>query len=251
MNLAPVAEEVRNPQRNIPLSLLIGVGTVIALYLGVNLAYYMVLDNATMAQARFKETPVATGFAEGLLGPIGGLLASAAIMFSVFGALNGNLLAGPRLLYAMGEDRLAPRWLGSVHPRYHTPAAAIAVLSLWACLQVLSVAVLTSIGWLKLQTSPFDLLTDFAMFGAVIFETMAVLSIFIFRQRFPDVPRTYRCPGYPVVPALYAVLPLFVLVNMLLGGAFAALVGLVFIGMGALVYFAFGLNRPSGTKEPG
>jgi amino acid transporter len=243
MNLAPVAEEVRNPRRNLPLSLLLGVGTVITLYLSANFAYYLVLPGSEMAKEAMQTTPVATAFARGLLGPVGVLLASAAIMCSVFGALNGNLLVGPRVLYAMGEDRLAPRWLGGVHHRYRTPAAAIAVLAGWAAVQVLAVALLTALGWIEPDKSHFDRLTDFAMFGAVIFETMAVLSIFRFRIKAPDAPRPYRCPGYPFVPALYVVLPAFVLVNMFYRQRFEALAGLGFIAAGAILYFALRLQK--------
>jgi amino acid transporter len=240
MNIAPVAEEVRTPQRNLPLALLLGVGTIIVLYLSANLAYYMVLPGSAMAD--IKDRPIATAFAEGLLGPVGVMLASAAIMCSVFGALNGNLLVGPRLLYAMGEDGLAPRWLRDVHPRYQTPAAAIAVLAVWSVLQVVSVAVLTELGWIEPGKSHFDRLTDFAMFGAVIFETLAVLSIFMFRLRRPDAERPYRCPGYPVVPALYVVLPSFVLANMFVAQPLEALTGVAFIAAGAALYFALGLH---------
>src|SRR5206468_1385204 len=126
-----------------------------------------------------------------LLGSVGALVASAAIMCSVFGALNGNLLVGPRLLYAMGEDGLAPRALGAVHPRYRTPALAIVVMAAWAALLVVAVAVLTQVGVLTDSKSHFDRMTDFAMFGAVIFETMAVSTIFVFRRRLPDVERAY------------------------------------------------------------
>jgi amino acid transporter len=252
MNIAPVAEEVRNPQRNLPLALLLGVGTIITLYLSANLAYYMVMPGQAMAADAMKDTPVATAFARNLLGPIGVLLASAAIMCSVFGALNGNLLVGPRLLYAMGEDGLAPRVLRDVHPRYQTPAAAIAVLAGWAILLVLGVAVLTHFGMLDPTKSHFDRLTDFAMFGAVIFETLAVLSIFVFRWRLPNAERPYRCPGYPFVPALYFVLPAFVLCNMFFAQPVEALAGVGFIFAGALMYFVFGLqNTAPGPALPG
>jgi amino acid transporter len=243
MNIAPVAEEVRNPQRNIPLALLGGVAIIIAVYLGANLAYHLVVPRAEMAA--LTETTVATEFSLRLLGPLGAAAASAAVMCSVFGALNGNLLVGPRLLYAMGEDGLAPRALSAVHPRYHTPALAILVLGMWACLLVLVVAVLTALGWLDPAKSHFDRLTDFAMFGAVIFETMAVLSIFVFRWRRPEAERPYRCWGYPVVPALYAVLPAFILVSMFTNRQqrVEALVGVGFIAAGAGLYFALGLGR--------
>src|SRR5581483_332914 len=223
MNIAPVAEEIRTPQRNIPLALLAGVAIIIFLYLGANLAYYLIIPQPEMAG--LKTTTVATEFSLRLLGPLGAAAASAAVMCSVFGALNGNLLVGPRLLYAMGEDGLAPRALGVVHARYRTPALAIAVLAAWSSLQVVTVALLTWLGWLEESKSHFDRLTDFAMFGAVIFETLAVISIFIFRRRWPGVERPYRCPGYPLVPALYVILPAFVLVNMFVHERIEALAG--------------------------
>jgi amino acid transporter len=235
MNIAPVAEEVTHPQRNIPLALLAGVATIIALYLGANLAYSLVIPRDEMAM--LKETTVATEFSLRLLGPIGAALASAAVMISVFGALNGNLLVGPRLLYAMGEDRLAPPVLGAVHPRYHTPAVAILVMAGWAVLLVVGVAVLTEGGVLDPKKSHFDVLTDFAMFGAVIFETMAVLSIFVFRRRFPLAQRPYRCWGYPLTPAIYVILPAFILSNMFVNQRVEALTGVGFIALGVGVYY--------------
>jgi amino acid transporter len=249
-NISPVAEEVRNPQRNLPLALLGGVLIVVALYLGVNLAYALVLPSREMA-ALPGTTTVATEVCLRLIGPLGAALASAAVMTSVFGALNGNLLVGPRLLYAMGQDGLAPAALHRVHPRYHTPALAIMVLAAWSSLLVLGVAGLTQMAWLKEGKSPFDVLTDFAMFGVIIFETLAVVSIFVFRRTRPDTERPYRCWGYPVVPALYVFLPLFVLVNMFVDQPHEAIAGVVFINLGAFVYKMLGLNRRNGGVGPG
>ncbi len=242
MNIAPVAEEVKDPQRNIPLALLAGVGIVIFLYLGANLAYYLTIPRAEMAE--MKNTPVATEFCLRLLGSVGALLASAAVMCSVFGALNGNLLVGPRLLYAMGEDGLAPRALSAVHPHYRTPALAIGVFAVWSSLLVVAVYALTSTGRLDPKTSPFDTLTNFAMFGGLIFETLAVLSIFVFRWRLPNAERPYRCPGYPVVPLLYVIVPAFVVVSMLFNDEQRplALAGTGFIVLGVVVYYL--LLRP-------
>jgi basic amino acid/polyamine antiporter, APA family len=234
MNIAPVAEEVRNPQRNIPLALLAGVGIVIFLYLGANLAYHLTIPRAEMAEMR--NTPVATEFCLRLLGPVGAMVGSAAIMCSVFGALNGNLMVGPRLLFAMGEDGLAPRILGAVHRSYRTPALAIVVFAAWSAILVLAVNVLTAAGALPPNKSHFDRLTDFAMFGALIFETLAVLSIFVFRWRMPHAERPYRCWGYPVVPVLYTVVPALVVGNMFLKQTVEALAGVGFIGLGVVVY---------------
>jgi amino acid transporter len=195
-----------------------------------------------------KET-VAIGFCRLLLGPAGATLAAAAIMCSVFGALNGNLLVGPRLLYAMGQDGLAPKMLADVHDRYRTPAGAIMVMAGWSSVLVLAVGLLIQVGVLDPKKDAFDVLTDFAMFGAVIFETMAVLSIFIFRWTMPDAERPYRCPGYPIVPLLYVLLPAFILVNMFLHQRQEALIGAGFILVGVVVYRQIGETRPSSPPE--
>ncbi len=239
MNLAPVAEEVKHPQRNIPLAFLAGVATIIFLYLGANLAYHLVIPQGEMAGLA-DNTTVATEFSLRLLGPFGAVAASAAVMCSVFGALNGNLLVGPRLLYAMGEDGLAPRALGAVHPTYRTPALAILVMAGWAVMLMLGVALATRLGWLpEDQKSNFDVLTDYAMFGAVIFETLGVATIFVFRRRMPDAERPYRCWGYPLVPMLYMILPAFILGNMFVNQQAEAFAGLGFIALGVIVYCLF------------
>ena len=147
MNIAPIAGEVRDPHRNIPLALLAGVFLLIALYCGANVAYYLVLPRdaivAKDAAGQLSSTPLATEFCFELLGPVGVVIASAIVMTSVLGALNGNILVGPRLLYAMGQDRLAPANFARLHARYRTPALAIAVMSGWSCLLVLFVGALT------------------------------------------------------------------------------------------------------------
>jgi amino acid transporter len=245
MTIGPVAEEVVRPQRNLPLALIGGMGIVTALYLGANLAYSLVIPRPEMAA--LQNTTVAAEFGRRLLGPLGAVAASAAVMVSVFGALNGLLLAGPRLLYAMGEDNLVPRSLAEIHPRYRTPALAILAMGGWAALQVVAVALLTRWGWLEEGKSHFDVLTDFAMFGALTFETMAVLAIFVFRRRLPAADRPYRCPGYPVVPALYVLLPGFVLTNMFVSQPREAGAALGFIALGAMVYGILGL----GYRKPG
>src|SRR5262249_50627905 len=137
---------------------------------------------------------------------------------------------------------------GAVHPRYHTPARAILVMAGWAMLLVLGVASLTAIGWLSEKKSHFDILTDFAMFGAVTFETLAVSTIFVFRRKLPDAERPHRCPGYAWVAALYMVLPALVLGNMFVHQQLEALVGVTFIALGAVVFGLFLRRSANGTS---
>jgi amino acid transporter len=249
MNVSLVAEEIKNPQKNLPLALLGGTLIIIFLYLGANLAYYLIIPANEIAG--ITETTVATVFTKRLLGPMGAALASGAVMCSVFGALNGNLLVGPRVLFAMSDDGLAPRRLASVHPRFRTPAWAILVLGGWASLLILAggaldcykLPVVTLGSWtinpnLKEGKPLFDVLTDFVLFGAVIFETMAVATIFAFRRKLPEVNRPYRCWGYPVVPALYVVILAVVLVSIFVNQRIEAMIGLGFIAVGVGVYFS-------------
>jgi amino acid transporter len=251
MNIGPIAEEVRHPQRNIPLALLGGVTLLIVIYLGANVSYSLVIPRGEMAEIR--TTAVSTEFAFRLLGPVGAILGSAALMVSVFGSLNGNLLVGPRLLFAMARDELAPESLARVTARTRTPVIASAVLATWSATIVVLGGALTvyrfpllEVGTLTLDLNVpagkplYDVVTDFAMFGAVTFETLVIAALFIFRWKYPVESNAlpYRCPGYPLVPALYVLIMGRVLLNMFLtpDQRTEALVGVAFILVGALVY---------------
>lgn len=242
MNLAPVAAEVKEPNRNLPLAFLMGTLAVIVLYLSVNVAYYLVVPQDDIKMLG-NTTPVASLFGERLFGPIGLLLASLALMISVFGSLNGNLLVGPRLLYAMGQDGLAPHGLCKLHAQYGTPAPAIAMMAGWAILLVLGMATLV---WVEvLGKSIFDSLTDYAMFGAVAFETLAVASIFMCRRQYPldKVQLPYRCWGYPYLPIFYILVMAAVLINMFRSQRTESLIAVGFITVGAVIYvLVFGLR---------
>jgi len=253
MNLSTMAEDVKEPQRNLPLGLLGGVLVLIVLYVSANVAFYSTVPQPEMAG--LGNTPVATEFCFRLIGAAGTIVASAIVMTSVFGALNGNILVAPRLLYAMGDDGLAPKRLRKLHPRYRTPARAMGVYAVWSIVLVLAGGILKHYGLpaFDLGFGPvdlnvpekktlFDVLTDFAMFGAVSFETLAVASLFVFRFRDPGRDLAYRCPGYPVVPALYVLIMAAVLANMFLNPeqSTEAIFGVAFVAVGVGVYFAIG-----------
>jgi basic amino acid/polyamine antiporter, APA family len=243
MNVAPVAGEVRNPQRTLPIALIVGVGIIIFLYLGANLAYGLVIPQDEMKLMRdapgVEDRTVAIGFCRRLLGSAGVGVAAAAVMLSVFGAVNGLLLVTPRLLYAMGEDGLAPKPVAAVHPIYRTPAVATLVLAVWSVVLVLATAAVEGSSFLPPGKPLFDVLTDLAIFGAVTFETLAVATIFVFRFTRPDAERSYRCLGYPVVPAVYILVMAVVAAGMVITPQqrMESLAGLGFMGLGAVVYF--------------
>ena len=250
--LAPVAEDIRSPGRNIPIAFIAGVLCVMLLYVSANVAYFFVVPVETMLH--LGERTVAAQFAYDICGHVGLTLASGAVMMSVFGALNASLLVGPRLLVAMGRDGLAPRFLAHLHPRYETPAWATFVFAAWAILLVLGSSLLVSgvlptwsIGsWtfdlnLPAKTSLYDLLTDYSEFGAIAFETLGVATIFVFRRRaMSPAPNAYRSPLYPWMPALYILAMTAVLVNMFWTKQKESIFAVGFIGLGAIVYLLFG-----------
>jgi basic amino acid/polyamine antiporter, APA family len=262
MNIAQIAEEVRTPQRNIPLSLLTGVFCITVLYLGANVAFNFVIPLDEMREV--KNTTVTAEFCLRLLGGIGAGLAATAIMTSAFGTLSGNLLVGPRLLFAMGRDQLAPSFLAAVHPRFQTPARAIVVEAVWSCFLVLGGAALSRFPlpvWnisedyqLDLNLPPgkqlFDVLTDYAMLGALTFETLAVSTIFVFRWRMPNVERPYRCLGYPVTPAFYILILSAVAVNSLMTQRTESAVMVGFVAVGAVVYWLAMRQTESKSPDP-
>jgi amino acid transporter len=253
MNVAPVAEEVKDPNRNIPLALVVGTLTIMALYVAANFAYYLVVPRQDMIM--LGDRIVASEFGLRLLGPIGLLLVSGAIMMSVFGALNGNLLVGPRLLFAMGRDRLAPSWLSHVHSSWGTPVPATLVLASWSIFLVVGASMLVHYRlpvWevelfanaapvvIDLNLRPganlFDVLTDYAIFGATAFETMAVAALFVLRPRSRDIDVPYRCPLYPLLPLVYVLAMGAVLANMFVTRQTEAFIAVGFIAVGAVFY---------------
>lgn len=237
-NVSPLAGEIRDPQRNVPRAFVGGMFVLIAVYTGVNVSYYLALSGNDMAALQADGSPpVSTRVCERLLGPVGLLLASAALMLSVLGTVGGNLLVGPRSVFALSREGMAPARLGTVHSRYQTPLAATVLMTAVTVGFVLAVALAVDLKWVG--KSSFDVLTGFVVFGSTLLETLAVATIYVFRWRHKE-GRAFRCPGYPVVPALYIVTMLAVLANMILtpGNQIEAVAGLAFIGTGAVVYWA-------------
>lgn len=203
------AAEVKNPSRNLPLSLVLGTGLVTLLYVMANVAYLNMLPlggdpNGTTAIARgiqyAAEDRVGTAAAEVIFGASGSVIMALAIMVSTFGCNNGLILAGARVYYAMAKDNLFFRNVGTVN-RHHAPAAALIVQGVWACLLCLS--------------GSYGQLLDFLIFTVLVFYILTMLGIFVLRVKKPDLPRPYRAFGYPVLPALYILLAVFIEVQLL------------------------------------
>jgi amino acid transporter len=182
-----IAGEVIAPERLMKRIIIVGMLVIVTLYIGANLAYlYMMPVNVMALQKEAIARTVMTAIA----GPIGGAVILLAIMTSVFGALNGNLLAKPRVAYAMARDGLIFSFLGTTHRRWATPWAAILIQGVVAIIMVLVL-------------KDFDTLTTYFVvveWGALIF---AVAAVFVLRHKMADAPRPFRTPAYPLVPLLF------------------------------------------------
>ncbi len=204
-NVTVVAEEVHNAQRNVPRALVTGVLLLIALYTGANLAYHLTLSSAEIAA---QECP-AIAVCQRLLGDFGARLMRSMLVVSLFGALNANVLVGPRVLFAVARDHKFLSTFSRIHPRTRTPAWAIAGMCVWAS----SLILLRGLSW-DPRTQLFDVLTEWTVFGGSIFYFSAVVALFILRRQRPDAVRPYRTWGYPVVPAVFLVFYVFLMASM-------------------------------------
>ncbi len=234
--IAPVAEEIRNPQRNIPIALFGGIGLLILLYLSANLAYHAVVPMAEMAIPKNQEH-VAELMVTRLLGDWGGKLMSIGVMVSTLGAINSNLLLGPRVPFAMGRDKVFFPILGEVHARFRTPAVAILVQGGLGVAMVLASAVLVEyVDYFK-EKSIFSILTDCIIFVSSIFYALSVGAVMVLRRKQPDRERPYRTLGYPFVPILYIIVYGWFLVYVFLGNPAESLIGLGIIALGIPVFY--------------
>jgi amino acid transporter len=251
-NIGPVAEEVRDPQRNIPLSLFAGMFILIVLYIGTTVSYHLVLTMTETAESGF----VAASACQRMLGQHGAAIASAAVMVSTFGALNSNLLVGPRVIFAMARDGLFLSPMARVHPRFRTPHISILSETAWAILLIVASDLLKQISvpawvstlpsWLATQLTNslsgmatkdiFDVLTDFVIFGQFVFYLLATAAVFVLRVKRPEWNRPYRTLGYPLLPLLFVISSAGFLIGMLVTSPVESVTGLVFIGLGAIAY---------------
>jgi len=231
-NVTLTAGEVKNPSRNLPLSLAMGTGIVIALYVACNVIYLNVLpldgnpNGATIFERGIKyatEDRVATAAMTQMFGSMGGSLMAIAIMLSTFGCCNGLILAGARVYYAMAKDRLFFRSVSRLHPTYRTPAISLMVQMVWTCVLCVS--------------GSYGQLLDYIIFAVLVFYILTIFGLFVLRRTRPGVPRPYRAIGYPVLPAVYILMALFIDVVLLRYKPQYTWPGLIIVLLGIPVYF--------------
>jgi APA family basic amino acid/polyamine antiporter len=222
-----VAGEIKNPNRNILLALALGVGACIAIYILANVAYMRVLSISEIAASDH----VGASAAERVLGPVGGSLVALIIMLSIIGTINGCFLTSPRIYFAQARDGLFFSKFGEVHPRFQTPAFAIAAQAVWSIVLLLS--------------GTYETLADYAMFALWVFYGLMVLGVILLRRSRPELPRPYRMWGYPVTPLLFLAVTLYFVGNTLITRPGPSLAGLGLIATGVPVYFFWRRRRRS------
>jgi APA family basic amino acid/polyamine antiporter len=230
-NVTFTAGEVKNPRRNIPLSLALGAISVITLYMLVNLAYLFTLPLDAIQHA--SSDRVATAAVEQALPGIGAAVMAVAIMISTFGCINGMVLAGARAYFAMAEDRLFFRATGKLN-RAGVPGAALLVQGIWAALLVLPRTYDTATGK---YGSLYSNLLDYVVSAVLLFYILTIAGIFRLRRTRPEANRPYKAFGYPVLPALYIVGAFTILTVLLLYRTATTIPGIVIILSGVPVFF--------------
>ena len=241
-NITFTGSEVKDPERNLPLSLVMGVGAVSLLYILTNVVYLSVLPlegtaGATTIMGRgiqfAVEDRVATAAAQMIFGSAGLWLMAVAIMISTFGCNNGMILTGARVYYAMSKHRLFFSRIAQVHPRYHTPVAALVVQGVWSCLLVMS--------------GTYGQLLDYVMFAVLLFYILTLAGMWVLRNRRQHLERPYRAWGYPWLPLIYIVAVGIIEINLLIYKPQYTWPGLIIVFLGVPVYY--GWKRTGGKSQ--
>ena len=226
-NVTFAGGEVRDPGRNLPRALLIGCAAVVALYLLANLAYVAVLPLDGIRDAPQRRVGVA--MMERILGAPGGLFMAGAILVSTFGCINGLILAGARVYYAMAKDGLFFERAGRISPTTRVPVWALGVQGVWTAFLTL--------------TGSYGQLLDYVIFAALVFYVLTMVALFALRRKQPDLPRPYRAFGYPVVPALYMLSALAIALLLLVAKPEYTFSGLFIVLLGIPVYYLWRRGR--------
>ena len=220
---AYLAEEMRDPGRNVPLALGLGTAVVIVIYILLNLLFLHAMSIGDMAAALGGY--VSDVAAERLFGPTVAVPIAAAFVVMIAASISAMVFAGPRVYFAMAQDGQFPAVAGVVHKRFRTPAMAIVAQSLWACVLVL--------------TGTFQQLVNYTAFAVVLFSGVAVGALFVLRWRDPSEPRPFRAWGYPVAPFVFLVATLAMVTNSIWREPVPSTVGLALIAAGVPVYYLF------------
>lgn len=224
-NITYLGAEVKQPQKNIPRAMMIGMGFVILVYMFINLAYLYILPVNEIQKSSF----LAADVMQRVVGDWGGAFVAIAVMVSTFGTTNGTILVSARVYYAMAKDGLFFRKLEDVHHKYRTPGVSIIIQGLWA-------SAIT-------MTGTFDQLTDMLIFVSWIFYGLGAYGVFVLRKKMPDVERPYKALGYPVLPVIFVLFSAFFVGFSVWYNVRNAVFGLLLVVIGIPLYFWFRKNK--------
>ncbi len=225
---AYIAGEVRDPGRNLPRALLLGIGVVIVLYVGMNLMYLNALPISAMSGV----LAIAEKASMKLFGPGAAALVAAMLALAILNSASAMVIAGPRVYYAMARDRVFPSGLGIVNPFFGTPARAMILQGIWSATLVLFFGA-------------FEKIVLYTGFAVTIFSALAVASVIVLRIRRPAMPRPFRIPGHPWLPAAYVLILAWIATYTLIGRPAEALVSLGVVAFGLPWYFLSKFFQPS------
>ena len=229
-----VAEEIRDPNRNVPRALATGTIAVVVIYVFINVLYLYVLPIGELAAIRGSVLDVV---ADKLLGPRAGNIMGIVSLVSLAASISAMTIAGPRVYYAMARDGVFLPAAANVHPRYQTPAMSIVAQSIWSAVLVLS--------------GGADALGRYTGFAVILFSGIAVTALFVLRSREPNAPRAFKALGYPIVPGVFAVASLLIVVNALYGDPRTSGAGVLIILAGLPVYWMFARRpKPARIGQP-
>lgn len=224
-NVSMVASEVRQPQRSLPLALICGTSAVIAIYLAANAAYFHVMTAPQVGASQ----RVAADMMRLVAGKWGANVVAAAAMISIFAALNGSILSGSRVPYAMARDGLFFAPVARVNAEHHTPGVSILALSVWSALLVLS--------------GRYEQLFTYVIFASWILYGMTTAAVIVLRRKRPDLPRPYKTLAYPVLPVLFVLVAILLVLSTLFDSPRESLLGLCFIFLGLPFYYYWRKRR--------
>jgi APA family basic amino acid/polyamine antiporter len=230
-NCTFAAGEIKRPERNLPLALIVGTASVVVLYVGLNLVYYHTLSLSSIAQS----PAVGAAAAVRMFGATGAALVSLLVIISTLGSLNGSILSAPRVYYAMAKDGAFFRWCARVHPRFHTPHLALVLQCAWAIVLV---------AW-----GTYEQLFTFVVFAAWVFYALTAFAVIILRRKLPELKRPYRVWGYPLVPLGFTLGSVWFLLNMLVETPVESGIGCAMVAVGIPVYLIW--KRQSARARPG
>jgi APA family basic amino acid/polyamine antiporter len=223
-----MAEEVRNPDRNLPLALSLGTAAVIVVYLLINGLYVYVIPIGELRQVQGSLLDVV---ADRLLGARAGNAMSVVSLISLAAGINAWTFAGPRVYFAMARDGVFFPAAGRVHARFKTPATSIVAQAIWASLLIL--------------TGSLDALGNYVGFAITLFAGIAVAAVFVLRAREPNAPRPFKAIGYPYTPAIFVLASLAIVVNAILTRPLVTGAGVLVILSGIPLYWWYERNRKS------